>query len=160
MDIKTIIESLSPNERKILPYIEEENINEICKKSNLDKISVLRSLEYLQNKGIVKLSLKKDKIIDVGVNGALYRKRGLPERRLIHVLNEKRIFNFRDGQKESKLSDDEFKAALGALKKKAMIELKNGKIILSASKEEISKKSLEEIFLESLPISSDSLSTE
>jgi len=160
MDIKTIIESLSPNERKVLPYIEEENINEICKKSNLDKISVLRSLEYLQNKGVVKLSLKKNKIIDVGVNGALYRKKGLPERRLLHILNEKRILNFKDAQKQSKLSNDEFKASLGALKKKAMIELKNGKIILSASKEEISKKSLEEIFLESLPISHDSLSPE
>ena len=160
MDIKTIIESLSPNERKVLPYIEEKNINEICKKSNLDKISVLRSLEYLQNKKIVQLSLKRNKIIDVDVNGAFYRKKGLPERRLLHILDQKRILNFKDAQKQSKLTNDEFKASLGALKKKAMIELKNGKIILNASKEEISKKSLEEKFLESLPINYDSLSPE
>ena len=41
-----------------------------------------------------------------------------------------------------------------------MIELKNGKIILNANKEEISKKTLEESFLESLPIEYDSLSPE
>ena len=75
MDIKTIIESLSPNEKKVLPYIEEKSITEIAKRANLDKVSVLRSLEYLQNKKIVNLSLKKDRIIDVGVNGALYRKK-------------------------------------------------------------------------------------
>jgi len=160
MDIKTIIESLSPNERKVLPYLEEKNINEICKKSNLDKISVLRSLEYLQNKNVIKLILKREEIIDVGVNGALYRKKGLPERRLLHVLNEKRILSFRDAQKQSKLSNDEFKASLGALKKKAMVELRNGKLVLNASKEEISKKSLEEIFIESLPINFNSLSPE
>ena len=38
-----------------------------------------------------------------------------------------------EAQKLSKLSKDEFKAALGALKKKALIDLKNGKISINAS---------------------------
>jgi len=154
-----LIESLSPNERKILPYIKEE-INEICKKSKLDKTSVLRALTYLQNKKIIKLSVQKKKIIEIGVNGALYKKKGLPERRLLNLLNEKRILQLQEAQKQSSLSNDEFKASIGALKKKAMIELKNQKIILSANKEEISKKALEESFIESLPIEYDSLSSE
>ncbi len=160
MEIKKIIESLSPNERKILPHVEEKKIREICRKSNLDKTSVLRALEYLQNKEIVKLSFKKKKIIEIAVNGALYKKKGLPERRLLNLLNEKRILKMQEAQKESRLSNDEFKASLGALKKKAMIELKNQRIILSANKEEISKKSLEEFFIESLPVEYDSLSPE
>jgi len=160
MDIDKIIESLSPNERKVIPYIEEKDVNEICKKSHLDKTSVLRVLRYLQNKGLVNISLEKKKIIEIGVNGALYRKKGLPERRLLNLLNEKRIINIEDSQKESGLSNDEFKAALGALKKKAMIEMKNQKIILSANKEEIAKKSLEELFIEVLPLEYDSLSPE
>ncbi len=160
MDIKRIIESLSPNERKILPYLEEKNINEICKKSNLDKVSVLRSLEYLQNKNIVKLETEKQKIVELSVNGALYKKRGLPERRLLSLLNEKRILLLQEAQKDSGLSDDEFKASLGALKRKALVELKNGKIILNANREEIAKKSLEEIFLEALPLPYDSLTPE
>ena len=156
--MQKIIESLSPNERKILPHLETEKINDICKKSNLDQTSVLRALEYLQNKRIVKLSFRKKKIIEIGVNGALYKKKGLPERRLLNLLNEKRILKLQEAQKESRLSNNEFKAAIGALKKKAMIELKNQRIILSANKEEISKKTLEESFIEALPIEYDSLS--
>src|SRR3989338_7986937 len=84
--IERVAESLNPHELKILPYLEEQ-IVDICKKTNLDKVSVLRALEYLQNKEIVKLSYKKKKIIEIGVNGALYRKKGLPERRLLNLLN-------------------------------------------------------------------------
>ena len=160
MNIQKLIESLSPNERKILPYLEEKNISEICKKTNLDKTSILRALEYLQNKKILNLSFQKKKIVEIGVNGALYKKKGLPERRLLNILNEKRILPFKEAQKQSSLSNDEFKVSLGALKKKAMIELKNGKIIFSANKEEISKKSLEESFIEILPVEYDSLSSE
>ena len=47
--IERITESLNPHELKILPYLEEQ-IADICKKTNLDKVSVLRALEYLQNK--------------------------------------------------------------------------------------------------------------
>jgi len=159
-NIQKILESLSPNERKILPHLEEKNVTEICKKSNLDKVSVIRSLKYLKNKGLIKIFTKEKKIVDVGVNGALYRKKGLPERRLLNLLEEKRIIKIEDAEKQSNLSEEEFKASLGALKKKAFIELKNGKIILGAKKEEISKKSLEEIFLESLPAEYSSLSRE
>jgi len=159
-NINKILESLSPNERRILPHLEAGSVTEICKKSNLDKISVIRSLEYLKNKKLVSLSAKQRKIIDVGVNGALYRKRGLPERRLLSLLEEKRIIKLEDAERQSGLSAEEFKASLGALKKKAFIELKNGKIILSANRAEIAKKSLEEIFLESLPLYLDSLNAE
>jgi len=159
MNEKRVIESLSPNERRVLPYLENK-ITDICKKANLDKVSVLRALEYLQNKQIVKLIYEKRKIIELGVNGVLYKKKGLPERRLLHLLDEKRIISFQDSQKQALLSDNEFKAGLGALKKKAMIEIKNGKLILSANKSEVTKKMLEESFLESLPLDYNSLKPE
>ncbi len=160
MIMKKLIESLSVIEKKVLPYLEGKSISEICKKSNLDKVSVLRALEYLQNKKIIELETEKKKVVDVGVNGALYRKKGLPERRLLFLLKEKRIASIKDAEKESRLNPEEFKVSLGVLKEKALIEIKNGKIILSASKEEISKKSLEEIFIESLPIDEDNLTDE
>ena len=159
MELKKVVESLSPNERKILPHL-DENVKEIVRKTNLDQVSVLRALEYLQNKEIVKLTYKTKKIVEIGVNGALYKTKGLPERRLLHLLSEKRIVELKDAPKESKISEDEFKASLGALKKKALIELKNGKIMFVGNKEEISKKSLEELFLESLPMEYDSLEPE
>jgi len=158
--MERLLESLSPNERKVMQHLDEKDINNICKKTNLDKTSVLRSLEFLQNKKILILSTTSKKIVDVGVNGALYRNKGLPERRLLNLLAEKRIISLQEAAKESKLSDEEFKASIGALKRKAMIELKNEKIVFNASKEEISKKSLEEKFLEILPIEYNALTPE
>lgn len=159
-DLNKIIESLSLNEKKIIPHLEEKKISEICKKSNLDMVSVIRSLEYLQNKGLIKLETIKTKIVNVGVNGALYKKKGLPERRLMTLLDNKRIISLQDAQKESQLSSDEFKASIGALKQKALIDLKNGKIVLNATKEEITKKSLEELLLEIIPIDEELMTPE
>lgn len=159
MKTEEIIESLSPNEKKIIPHLNEK-IENICRKSNLDKTSVLRALRYLKDKKIVNLSVKKRKIIELGINGSLYRKKGLPERRLLNILDEKRILKLEEAIKETGLSGDEFRASMGALKKKGMIGLKNGRIMLNASNEEISKKTLEESFLENLPLSYDSLTPE
>jgi len=155
-----IIESLSQNEKKIIPYIREKSVEEISKKSKLDKISVLRALDYLENKKIVRLTYENKKKVELGTNGALYKKKGLPERRLLNTLNEKRILSLQEAQKQSSLSEEEFRASIGALKKKAMIDLKNEKIILSASKEEVSKRFLEERFIESLPLEYETLSPE
>ncbi len=109
-DIEKLKESLSNHEIQILPYI-NENLEEICKKSGLDETSVLRALRYFANKKIIDLSFSKKEVVEVGVNGALYKKKGLPERRLINLLSEKRIIKLEDAQKESSLSDDEFKAS-------------------------------------------------
>jgi len=65
VNMNEIIESLSPNERRILPFIEGNKIAEICKKSNLDKTSVLRALEYMQNKKILELVIEKKKIVEI-----------------------------------------------------------------------------------------------
>ena len=159
MEIQKLLESLSPNEVKILAYLEED-INNICVKTNLDRVSVLRALEYLQNKDIVKLSSEKKKIIEIWTNGALYRKKGLPERRLLNLLSEKRIMNLDEASDQSRMSDEEFKVSIGVLKKKAMVEVKNGRIILNADKSEIAKKMPEEHLIENLPMDYDSLSPE
>src|SRR3989344_6380948 len=95
-NLEKTLESLSPNERRILPHLEEGSVSEICKKSNLDKISVIRSLEYLKSKKIVDVLTATKKIVELGINGALYKKKGLPERRLLHLLNEKRILKIED----------------------------------------------------------------
>ncbi|MBI4116521.1 phenylalanine--tRNA ligase subunit alpha [Candidatus Pacearchaeota archaeon] len=159
MDTQKIIESLSPNEVKILPYLNEE-VKQISVKSNLDITSVLRALEFLEKKNIVKIFHEKKKIIELGVNGIHYKKNGLPERKLLNFLREKRVVLFEEAVKQSGLSDDEFKAALGVLKRKQMIELKNGRIFLSVNNELVSKKFPEENFLDFVPVDYESLSKE
>ncbi|MFH1325547.1 MAG: phenylalanine--tRNA ligase subunit alpha [archaeon] len=157
MDKQRIIESLSLNEIKILPYL-KKSVDEICSETKLDRTSVLRALEYLKNKNLVNLSYKNKKIVELGVNGALYKKRGLPERRLLNILKEKRILHFEEAQKLALLSDEEFKAALGILKRNNFIELKNQKVILSQGG--VFRKFPEESLLELLPVEYDSLDKE
>lgn len=153
MKIRDILESLSPIERKIISFLNERTLASLVKKSGVDETSALRALKYLENKGIIRLDVKKIKIVELGDNGVIYIKNGLPERRLLNVLLEKPL-PLGQGKRLSRLSEDEFKAALGALKKKAMIDVKDGKIILLARMSEIIKKMLEEQLIESLGKSS------
>ena len=158
-EVKELLESLSPNERKILPFV-GKNLENIEEKSGLDKTSVLRALEFLSNKKIVKLTQQVRKFVELDVNGVLYKNKGLPERRLIHLITDKKSLSLNEAKKLSKLSDNEFKAALGALKRKALINLIKSKIILQGNTQEIAKKSLEEKFLESLPLELEKLQPE
>jgi len=158
-EIKKIIESLNPNERKIIQHL-NENVKEIINKTKLDKTSVLRALKFLENKGILKIETKEKEIVDLGTNGILYKKKGLPERQLLHLILENTPIDFSKAAKLSKLTDNEFRAALGVLKKKAVIEIKNNKIFCTANREETSKKFLEEKFIEALPIELDKLEPE
>jgi phenylalanyl-tRNA synthetase alpha chain len=160
MSKEEIIESLSPMERKILPFIKEsKSPKELEKKSGLDETSVMRALSFLENKNIVKVKQEIKKIIDLGDNGVVYSKGDLPERRLLNFLAEKKELKLGDFR-AAKLSENELKAAIGALKKKAMIETKDGKIILISGIAEIGKKMLEEQLLEVLPIELSKLAPE
>jgi len=158
-NISDITEQLSPIERKIIPFL-NLTIKEIIEKSKLDKTTVLRALKFLENKGLIKLETKTKRIIDLGTNGIYYKKTHLPERKLLTLLESNKYTPLEEAKKLSKLSDNEFKVSLGVLKKKALITLSNGKISLATSKAELAKKSLEERFLESLPIEKSALKPE
>jgi hypothetical protein len=157
--IQEITEKLSPLERKVVPFL-NLSVAEIKEKTNLDDTSFLRALKFLEAKNLVKISVKKTKVVDLGTNGIYYKKNHLPERNLLTIIESKKAISIEEAEKASKLSDNEFKVSLGVLKNKAMIELKNGKIFLTASKEELTKKSLEEQLLDILPIEESELQPE
>lgn len=150
-ELEKIIEKLSPLERKIVPFLNLP-LKEIREKSNLDQTSLLRALKFLENKKIIQTKAEEKKIVDLDTNGILYKNKGLPERRLIEALEKNNHISLDEAKAASSLSDNEFKVSLGVLKSKALIDLKNGKLNLTASKSEISKKSFEEQLLEILPI--------
>ncbi len=152
----TLIESLSSIERAIIPYL-RKSIDEIIEKSGLDRTSVLRALSFLENKKIITLKNEQKSFIDLGVNGVYYKKNNLPERNLLEVIEKNNKKSIQEIRAESKMSDNEFKASLGALKNKALIELKEGKIEITAKRDEIIKRFPEEIFLDKLPVSMEEL---
>jgi phenylalanyl-tRNA synthetase alpha chain len=150
-NMQKLIESLSPNEKAIIPHLNEENMENIHERSDIDKTSILRSLEFLSNKDIIKITIRQEKSMELGINGLLYVKQGLPERRLAKIISEKHSISIKDAKIQSKLNPNEFTAALGVLKHKALINLINGNIILQGKKENLTKTTLEENLLHSLP---------
>src|SRR3972149_4591286 len=150
IDVSGIVEKLSPLEIKIVPYL-KESIEKIEKKSGLDSVSVLRALKFLESKGLIKLKTTAKTIIEIGTNGVYYKKNGLPERKLLILLEEQNHLPLEEAKKLSKLSENEFKVSLGVLKNKAFITLFDGKLSLNATKEELAKKSFEEQLLDALP---------
>lgn len=157
--MKHIIAGLSPLERKIIPYL-HLTLKEIQKKTALDETSVLRALRFLETKDLVKIHTRRKVIVDLGVNGIYYKRNGLPERKLLHAVEKKNHLSLEEAKKISALSENEFKAALGALKNKAFITLTNGKLSLQASREELTRKSPEEKLLEQLPKEKDTFNDE
>jgi len=157
--IENIINSLSPLELKIIPFLHED-IEKIIEKTNLDKVSILRALKFLENKEILKINQKKEIIIDLGINGIYYKKNQLPERKLLTLLSSKNVISMEEAKSIVKLTENEFKVSLGILKRKEFIEIKNGKIFLKTPKSNITEKTPEELLLERLPYKKEGLSEE
>ncbi len=162
VNINIIMESLSPIERALLPNLSEKPLSaeELAKETEAESVTILRALEFLKNKKLVETKEKEQKQIDLDVNGIHYKKTHLPERRLLNALKEKRFIPFSEIKKAGNLSDDESKIALGVLKKKALINISEGRVVLNAAAQDISKKMLEELFLEKLPITIEKLKPE
>ena len=145
--MEKLIESLSPIERAIIPYL-HQTVEEIIECASLDRTTVIRALMFLENKGFITLQTIKTSNVCLGVNGTYYKKNGLPERTLMHTVEQNNYKSLEDMRVLTKLSDNEFKAALGVLKRKNLITLTGGKIAIAGKKEELTKKFPEEIILE------------
>ena len=158
-NIEQIIEKLSPLEIKIIPHL-RETVDKIEKKTELDGVSVLRGLKFLENKGILKLKTLVKTVIDLDTNGVYYKKHNLPERTLLILLEKQNHLSLEEAKKLSKLSENEFRVSIGVLKDKALVTLASGRLSLNASKEELTKKFPEEQFLDALPLEKANLQPE
>lgn len=158
MEEKEIIESLSPIERKLIPLLSTQEID-IDKLVNhqMDRTTIVRAVGFLSNKGLISQTQKEIKIIDLGTFGVLYLRNGLPERKLLNVIVEKKDLQIKNIKSETKLNDNEIKVAIGSLRKKNLVEVKNGILTLNVAPGVIVNKTDEELFLETLPRDYNSL---
>jgi phenylalanyl-tRNA synthetase alpha chain len=154
-ELEKTVESLSVIEKKIIHFLESKNVNELSEKSNLEKTSVLRALQFLSNKNIVSIKQDKKQVVDLATNGVVYLKSGLPERRLVNTLIDiKKPIELRDLkniEKQTKLNKNEIMVSIGELKHKGIIDVSGGKITLKTDVKELIEKFPEELFLECLP---------
>jgi phenylalanyl-tRNA synthetase alpha chain len=156
-----IVQSLSLIERKVLPNISDGIfLDKLVEKSGLDSTSVSRALEFLKNKKIVELKTEEKQIVVAGINGIYYLKKGLPERRLIDILSERKSIPLGEIGNSAGLNENEARVSVGILKKKALAEIKEGRVIVIASAGELKKEMIEEKFLKKLPIEVNSLEPE
>jgi len=161
MEKDKIVDSLSPIERKVFPFIlENKNLDELVIKSGLDNTTVLRALEFLKNKELVTIDSDEKQVVCLGINGVYYQKKGLPERKLLQALIEKKSVPLGEIKNVSDLNENEAKVSVGVLKKKAFVDIKDGRVVLTATENEVNKETLEEKFLKKIPIDLGALAPE
>ena len=123
---------LHPLERKVLPVLgKEKEFSEIVRSSGMKGIEVMRALQWLENKKVLKILSAKKKVVNLDVNGKKYAKEGLPERGFLKVLDE-RWLGLSAAAKKSGLEGRELNACIGVLKGKAAIDLKKEKELIES----------------------------
>jgi len=150
MDEDKLIQTLHVYERKVLSVLSKtNNLPDIAKQSGLKEIEAMRGLQWLGNKGIVKISEDVKEIVDLETNGKKYLKEGLPERRFLRSV--KKDTPISEIIRSSKITKEEVNICLGTLKGKAAITIKKGKELLISqlpqAQKLLEKESLEEQFL-------------
>jgi len=162
MEIDSLVSKLHPLERKVLPILKTETeLSKITAKAKMQEIEVMRALQWLENKNILKLNSEKKKVVQLDKNGTKYQKEGLPERKFLEALDD----NFKGLnviKKKSGLSKEELNACIGLLKKKLLIETNKGETleikINERGKDMLKKPSFEELFLKKeFPVELDNI---
>ncbi|MBL7100340.1 MAG: phenylalanine--tRNA ligase subunit alpha [Nanoarchaeota archaeon] len=162
-DLNKLIQSLHPLERAVIPVLESDiDLATITRKANLKEVEVMRALQWLENKGVIKIQQILKEIINLDRNGALYVMEGLPEKRFLQALTEEEKMNLDEIKEKGHLTKEEVNIALGLLKKKGAIEILRGTRvdITEEGRLLLDKETLEEKFLKKLPLETNNLSQE
>ena len=149
--MKHIIESLHQLERKVLPALKDNKTLEELESAlpQMKEVEIMRALQWLDNKKILKINTKAYEIISIDKVGKDVVKNGLPEKRMVNSI--KKDISIPELKKESGLTNEEFNVSLGILRRSSSITLDKGKINLTKLGEKSKKKkSNEEVFLKLL----------
>lgn len=124
MDIQDIVRSLHPLERKVVPKLNDGiSLKALVVSSGLQEVEVMRALQWLENKDVLKINVTVKDVVSLDKNGLEYYKNKMPERIFIDSLKngEKSL---EDIKHNTKLSDEEVNVCVGILKQKASIDVK------------------------------------
>jgi phenylalanyl-tRNA synthetase alpha chain len=158
--MENVFETLHPLERKVLPFLKQGvELREISKVSGLKEIEVMRALQWLENKGALKIRKFSKEIINLDENGKIYLKEGLPERRFLKVLDKK--MNLKEVKNKTGLNEDEIKVCIGILKRRYALTILGETVEPTSERRHLlSKGFAEEEFLKRLPLDISKLSKE
>ncbi|MEK6874815.1 MAG: phenylalanine--tRNA ligase subunit alpha [Nanoarchaeota archaeon] len=121
MNIKELINTLHPLERKILPFLKQgQTVHDLINLSGMQEVEILRALHWLENKDVLHTKSTLAEFVSLDKNGEQYAKTGLPECILLHFL-KKGSCNIAQIKSQTNLDDEELQAAVGALRKRMLI---------------------------------------
>ncbi len=110
-----VASSLHRLEKAVLPYLEKHSsVSDIINSSKMQEVEVMRALNWLQNKGLAKVTEAIQEVIALGKNGEQYAKTLLPETRFLNALKSKPL-PLSEIKKTAGLGDDETGASIGVL---------------------------------------------
>jgi len=130
---------LSEHEKHILLALEKkpkQTTLELIESTKLPEASINRASTWLLSKGLVDIKEKVRKKIDLDFEGTDYLANGLPERRVLELLKEKKSI----AELDDELSHDLVKIGIVWLKKLGAISISGGMIERTKSGEEYLKK--------------------
>lgn len=119
-------DALHPLERRVLPILQSGmHVEDVAAASNLSDVEALRGLQWLAAKGVLQIHERKYHVIELGENGKIALKQGLPEYRFLKLLKTKKTVP----EIQQYFTTEEFNAALGILKRRDAITFTSGKIM-------------------------------
>ena len=129
MDIKRLSESLNPIERKVVKVLDNfSSFYDIVKITGLKEVEVMRALQWLQNKGVIKIKEGQKEVVNLDENGQKYLKYGLPEKKFLEAIEK--TLRISEISSKTGLSSEELAISLGTLKSKDAIEINKDKEII------------------------------
>jgi len=147
---------LNPLERKILPHLKDGvTSQELVNFTGLKDVEVVRALQWLENKNVLKAEQEVKEIFLLGKRGEECLVKGLPEKRFLELLKskERTIKELKDN-----FSDEELSVCLGLLRRKGAIGLHKDLVkITGVGRELLEGGFLEERVLNKLPTNVESL---
>lgn len=141
---------MHPLERAVLPLLKDKNeFSDVVKESGLQEVEAMRAIQWLENKGAVKVHARAKDLIVLDSNGEAYIRQSLPEKRLLQALE--RPLTMQEIQQDAKLDKDELAISLGVLKKKNAIAINEKVTLTEEGKRLLIAPWPEEEFLNMLP---------
>ncbi len=126
-----LVKQLSEIEREVLSFLNEteQSISDIAGGSEVSIDSVRRAVAWLNEKGLANVKEKESEKYFLTEEGKIALDNGMPENIFLEALTKLRgKATFAQLQKETKLSQQAFTAALGINKRKAFIIISQGTI--------------------------------
>ena len=136
--LNKLISELNIYEKKLLKEIDKNKDitpEEIAKDTNMDIKSVMSAAGSLSSKGIIVVIKNVDESVQLTSTGESVAKVGLPERRILNTLSNKKELQMKNLKNETGLEKSEINIALGWLVRKDWAKIDKGVLKLTQNGE-------------------------